>query len=318
MRGWLCGLIGWVIVLGGASSVCADHRVLLQGHGRLAIIEPDGRIDWEMKWGGIHDLHMLPDGLILTRQGKNKVVKIDPATKSVVWTYDSGRSAGNAGRPVEVHAFETLGDGRMMIAESGPARLIEIDEAGELLREIALTVDHPSVHSDTRLVRRTADGQYLVAHEADGCVRRYNENGKVTWKYDVPLFGKPPADGHGPEGYGNRLFTVIELDNGNVLIATGNGHGVLEVTADKEIVWQIGQDDLPGIRLAWVTTLQVLPGGNLVIGNCHAGPGQPLLIEIEPASKRVVWTLDRFDDFGNDVSNAIILTAAGSSPRQSP
>ena len=47
----------------------------------------------------------------------------------------------------------------------------------------------------------------------------------------------------------------MRLVNGNTLIATGNGHSVLEVTPEKEIIWQINQNDLPGITLAWVTTL---------------------------------------------------------------
>jgi hypothetical protein len=52
-----------------------------------------------------------------------------------------------------------------------------------------------------------------------------------------------------------------------------------------------------------------------VIGNCHAGPGNPLLIEIEPMSKKVVWTLDRFDDFGNSVSNTLLLDVDGKALR---
>ena len=69
--------------------------------------------------------------------------------------------------------------------------------------------------------------------------------------------------------------------------------------------------DLPGIVLAWVTTLEVLPNGNYVVGNCHAGPGQPLLVEIEPKTRRVVWRFDRYDDFGNAVSNSQLLDVAG-------
>ncbi len=141
------------------------------------------------------------------------------------------------------------------------------------------------------------------------------ESGKVVWEYDVPMFGKQARGGHGPEAFGDRLFAALRLNNGNTLIATGNGHSVLEVTPEKEIVWQIHQDDLPQIRLAWVTTLEVLPNGNYVIGNCHAGSGQPLLVEIEPKSKRVVWRFDRFDDFGNSVSNSLLLDAAGKSIR---
>jgi hypothetical protein len=121
------------------------------------------------------------------------------------------------------------------------------------------------------------------------------------------MFDKSSRPGHGPEAFGNKCFAALRLDSGNTLVATGNGHSVLEVTPEKEIVWQIHQNDLPKITLAWVTTLQVLPNGHYMIGNCHAGPGQPLLVELDPATKRVVWTFDRYDTFGNSVSNSVIL-----------
>ncbi|MBP88733.1 MAG: hypothetical protein CMJ64_18805 [Planctomycetaceae bacterium] len=57
-------------------------------------------------------------------------------------------------------------------------------------------------------------------------------------------------------------------------------HSVIEVTPEKKVVWSLHQDDLPGVRLAWVTTLQVLPSGNIVIGNCHAGRDNPQLVEV--------------------------------------
>ena len=63
--------------------------------------------------------------------------------------------------------------------------------------------------------------------------------------------------------------------------------------------------------LAWVTTLEVLANGNYVVGNCHAGPGNPLLIEIEPKTKKVVWTFDQFANFGNSVSNSQLLDVSG-------
>ena len=129
------------------------------------------------------------------------------------------------------------------------------------------------------------------------------------WEYNIPLFGKPRKPGHGPDAFGNQVFGAVRLKNGNTLIATGNGHSVLEVTPDKKIVWQLHQNDLPKITLAWVTTLEVLPNGNYVIGNCHAGQGNPLLIEIEPKSKKVVWTFDQFKVFGNSVSNSQLLDA---------
>ncbi|MGB7326850.1 MAG: PQQ-binding-like beta-propeller repeat protein [Rubripirellula sp.] len=304
------------ILISFPSLALADHAVLLQGNDRLAIVDADGSISWQMRWGGIHDIHVLPNGNILTRQGGSKVVEIDPKTKEMVWSYDSGQENGNAGKRIEVHAFERLENGDTMIAESGAARIIEVNEDGKIQKEIALTVDHPDAHTDTRLVRLTKSGTYLVTHESDGKVREYDRHsGKIVWEYEVPLFGRQPAGGHGPEAYGNRLFSALRLENGNTLIGTGNGHGVIEVTPEKEVVWQIQQDDLPNIKLAWVTTLEVLPNGNYVIGNCHAGSGQPLLVEINPSNKEVVWTFDRFDDFGNSVSNSVLVDMAGKSLR---
>ncbi len=290
-----------------ASTVQAQHRLVTQGNGKLAVVGRDGKIEWQMPWEGIHDLHVLASGNFMVQQGSNRVVEIDRDTKQVVWTYDAAKSNGNAGQAVEVHAFQPLADGKVMIAESGPGRIIEIDRAGRLLRQLKLSVDHPHPHTDTRLARQLASGNYLVCHEGDGVVREYDAQGKVVWEYTVPLFGKEPKPGHGPEAFGNKCFAALRLDNGKTLISTGNGHGVLEVTPEKEIVWQIQQNDLPGITLAWVTTIEVLPSGNYVIGNCHAGPDQPLLVEIEPKTKRVVWTFNRFDTFGNSVSNSKIL-----------
>ena len=291
-----------------AQSATAQHKLVVQGNDKLAIVDAKGAIEWEMPWGGIHDIHTLPGGNIMVQQGASKVVEIDLEKREVVWTYDSSKQNGNAGKAVEVHAFQPLGDGRLMIAESGPARIIEVDRDGKLLHEIALKVDRPHPHMDTRLVRKLDTGNYLVCHEGDGVVREYEgRTGDVVWEFEIPMFGREPKGGHGPESFGNKVFGAVRLINGNTLIATGNGHSVLEVTPEKEIVWKLEQDDLEGVRLAWVTTLEVLENGNYVIGNCHAGPGQPLLVEIEPETKKVVWTFDQYETFGNSVPNSKLL-----------
>lgn len=99
------------------------------------------------------------------------------------------------------------------------------------------------------------------------------------------------------------------MKNGNYLISTGNGHSVLEVTPDKEIVWHLSQNEIPGVTLAWVTTLQELPNGNLIIGNCHAGPDNPQIVEIT-REKELVWSWKNFSEFGNALSNSLVLDGA--------
>jgi hypothetical protein len=293
------------------SALVAQHRLITQGNNRLSMVEPDGRISWQMEWGGIHDIHVLPSGNIMVQQGRDRVVEIDPKTKEVVWTYDSKKQNSSTGNDaVEVHAFQPLPDGHVMIAESGRARIIEVDRDGKIQQEIRLHVDHPHPHMDTRLARKLESGNYLVCHEGDGVVREYDSKGTVVFEFAIPLFDREPAEGktgHGPDAYGNKVFSAVRLKNGNTLVAAGNNHRVFEVNPEGEIVWQLEQNDLPGITFAWITTLEVLPNGNYVIGNCHAGPAQPLLVEIEPKSKRVVWQWDGYDEFGNSVSNSQLL-----------
>lgn len=300
-----------LLLLLAATPVCGQHRVVTQGNGKLAIIEADGSVSWEMPWGGIHDIHVLENGNVMVQQGSDKVVEIDRATKQVVWTYDSRKQNVAGDSPVEVHAFQPLPNGNVMIAESGRGRIIEVDQEGKLVKQIPLKLNSPHPHMDTRLARKLADGSYLVCHEGDGFVRHYDSEGKVIWQFEIPLHGRDRRDGHGPEAFGNKVFGAVQLKNGNYLIATGNGHSVLEVNPKSEIVWRLDQSDLPGITLAWVTTLEVLPNGNYVIGNCHAGPHNPILIEIEPATKKVVWQFKQYEAFGNNVSNSQLLDVSG-------
>jgi outer membrane protein assembly factor BamB len=206
---------------------------------RIAIIDRKGDIEWEYKIGSLHDLHVLPAGTVLFQTSMTRLLEVHPKTDKIVWEYDAANSNGNKGRPVQVHAFQRLADGVTMIAESGPARIIEVDKSGKLLKEVALKVDHPHVHRDTRLARKIDNGNYLVCHEADGTVREYDSSGEVVWSYEIPLFGNKPKGGHGLEAFGNQCFSVLRLKNGNTLIGTGNGHSILEVTPKKKIAWSI-------------------------------------------------------------------------------
>jgi hypothetical protein len=55
-----------------------------------------------------------------------------------------------------------------------------------------------------------------------------------------------------------------------------------------------------------VTTLQVRPNGNIIVGNCHAGPERPQLFEVT-RDKKVVWTFKDFQTFGNSLAVGQVL-----------
>jgi outer membrane protein assembly factor BamB len=262
---------------------------------RLAIVAPDGKIEWEEKIGGeCHDLQVLPNGNVLFQQSWTKIVEMTPKHE-VVWSYDSAKMNGNAGKAVQVHAFQRLPDGNTtMLAESGPGRIIEVDKDGKLLKEIKLKVGKPDPHRDTRLVRKLDNGHYLVAHEGDNAVREYDDAGKVVWEYAV----------------GSRVYSATRLKNGNTLIGAGDGHRVIEVDPAGKTVWSLNEHDLPGgVTLAWVTMVDRLPSGNTLVVNCHAGPTNPQIIEVTP-DKKVVWSFKDFDHFGNALPVALLLPEA--------
>ena len=293
--------------LSAKESSHAGHAVIANQGRSLCWFDADGKLitKKELK-GAPHDIHVLENGNVLTHQN-TEIIELDADTRETVWSFDTKTLATVP--QVELHSFAMLPSGNLMVALSGEGKLFEIDRKGVVHKTITLKRDRPHPHQDTRLVRPVIQGDqwtYLVAQEGDGFVREYSRDGKIVWEYDVPMFDKEPKGGHGPEAFGDSVFSAIRLDNGNTLIGTGNGHSILEVTPDKEIVWQVHQKDLPGITLAWVTTLQMLDSGNIVLGNCHAGPGQPQIVEIT-RDKKVVWSLADFEHLGNAVSNSVVL-----------
>jgi hypothetical protein len=285
-----------------------DYRVLGADKKRVAIVNAKGEIEWEVpnpEAREIHDIQMLPNGHVLFQTSYTTVVEVNK-DKQVVWKYEAKPKEGYTGR-VEIHSYQRLRDGLTMVAESGNGRIVEVDKNGAIANTLALTLENPNPHRDTRMVRKLDNGHYLVCHEGDGKVREYDKAGKVVWTYEIDLNNRPTSPGHGPEGHGNSVFGAIRLPNGNTMIAGGNNNRVLEVTPAGKVVWSIDQKELPGITLAWVTTLELLPNGNLIIGNTHATPENPQLIEVT-RDKKVVWTFKDFTNFGNNLVAAQVLT----------
>lgn len=284
-----------------------SHRLLAQALGHVFIYSADGKIEWESPCGGLaHDISLLPNGNILYPSNDNTIVEMTPE-KKIVWQYEAKPKEGYTGR-VEVHAFQRLKDGLTMVAETGNMRIVEVDKDGKIIHQIPITVDHPNSHRDTRRVRKLDNGHYLACHEGDAMVREYDSTGKVVWSYHLDLMGQPRTPNH--DGHGVEVFNAIRLKNGNTLIGGGNNNRVFEVTPEGKTVWSIERDELPGVHLCWVTSIQALPNGNVIFGNTHAGPTQPQLVEVN-RDKKIVWEMKNFEVFGNDCCAAQAIDIKG-------
>jgi hypothetical protein len=109
--------------------------------------------------------------------------------------------------------------------------------------------------------------------------------------------------------------SVIRLDGGNTLIACSDHDGeprIVEVDTSGRIIWQLTKDELPGIELKFMTGMQSLPDGDLVLTNWlgHNQFGKaPHAFEIA-RSKKVVW-IYKDDSIVKTMSSIELLDRTG-------
>jgi enterochelin esterase-like enzyme len=238
--------------------------------------------------GELGDCSMLANGNILfSRQfGASEITP----EKKIVWNYD-----GPAG--VEIHTAWPVDSDRVLIMQNGnPARALIIRKStNQVEKELTLPTRVPtSTHGQFRHIRMTQDGHFLVAHLDLGKVVEYDGEGKELWSVPAP-----------------SAWAAVRLKNGNTLIS-GNQHGyVREVNPKGETVWEINQDDLPGIPLYTVQEVSRLANGNTLINNWVRDVPAPewpkivQLIEVTP-DKKVVWGLRDWSTLGPASSTQLL------------
>ncbi len=269
--------------------VCGDYS-----QGKVFIVSVEGEVQWEYPAPHCNDVWILPNDnlLFVTGHGVKEVTR----DKRVVFSYESKS---------EIYACQRLENGNTFIAECNTGRLLEVDPDGKIVKEVRLLEEgKDGGHAYIRNARRLESGHYLVAHYGPGMVREYDAKGEVVMEIEAP---------RGPH-------SAIRLPNGNTLISCGDkgkqGAAVFEVDPSGKTVWQVTRDELPGIRLAFMTGLQRLPNGNTVMTN-WLGHGQlgkgPHLIEVT-RDKKVVWTF--FDHKAmKTISSVQLLDVPGDATR---
>ena len=61
------------------------------------------------------------------------------------------------------------------------------------------------------------------------------------------------------------------LDTQVTFNSCGTQKRVIEVTPDKKIAWEFSASDAPELNLTWVSSIQQLKNGNLLVGNFLRG-----------------------------------------------
>jgi hypothetical protein len=272
--------------------LCADYT-----QGLVCIISADGKIIWQYPAERCNDLWALCNGNLLFTTGNG--VKEVTRGKKVVFSYESKST---------IYACQRLPNGNTFIGECNAGRLLEVNPEGIIVKEIKLLADGvDGGPAFMRNARKLPNGNYLVAHYGLDEVREYDSLGKMIMK--VHITGGP--------------HSVIRLPNGNTFIACSDHNGdprIVEVDQSGNIVWQILKNELEGIEFKFMTGMQYLPNGNLILTNWlgHNNFGKaPHAFEVT-RDKKVVWkyndhsfikTMSSIQLIGPDVDlcNGVIL-----------
>ena len=241
------------------------------GHApnRFVEVDSDGKIVWEFKPLSIAVIfQVLPNGNIVYAYGGNPTGVIEINRKGeTVWNYFS--------KCPQVLGCERLENGNTLVAEQSPCQAVEVNAKGEVVHTTKLITTEKEFHRQVRNVHKLKNGNILAAHEGEGAIREYDPDGKVVWEYKSV------------ENTGEAL----RLENGNTLIAGATTKRLFEVTPEGKTVWEFKADDAPNLNLTWVSSLQLLPNGNYLVGNFIRGQEGKGVHAFEVThDKNVVWT----------------------------
>ena len=244
------------------------------GRNRLVELDADQHVVWEHKPASLAVIfQVLPSGNVLYAFGGNPTGVCEVTRKGdEVWKYIS--------KSAQVLGCERLKNGNTLLAEQGPCRAVEVNPHGDVVHITPLTTSEVPPHRQVRNIHQLPNGNILAAHEGEGVVREVDSTGKIVWEY-------PGVE---------NVNDAQRLPNGNTLMACGTQKRVIEVTPDKKIVWEFGAQNAPELNITWVSSIQRLPNGNLLIGNFLRGQeGKGAHAFEVNRDKQVVWKFDNHD-----------------------
>ncbi len=243
------------------------RRLLVSDYvgNKVAIVAADGRVEWETPAEKPQDCWLLPNGNVLFSHVHGaKEVRHD---QSLAWEYV-------ADPKVEIQGCQPLADGRVLVVECGPGRLLEVGRDGGIAKEIKVPLSTTKAHEQMRGCRKTADGRYLVSAKGDRCVLELSSEGRLV--RSLPVNGD--------------VHDVRELANGNWLVALGEGAGVAEYDREGKTVWGIGRNEVTDNPLYLVSSVERLANGNTVVmnwlGHGHLG-ATAQIFEVDAQKKPV-------------------------------
>jgi outer membrane protein assembly factor BamB len=262
-----------------------EGKLLASTSRGISIIDSRGNFEWSHRVGKLHGCQMLANGNVLVADGDVK--EINPKTNEIVFHYAPKDKKGGGAMDCQ-----RLAGGNTMVAENSTGRILELDPRGKIVLEFTVDPCSPGSHWNMRNARKLASGNYLVGQTNKKLTREYSPKGEVVWEVKSNAFS----------------FIGLRLANGNTLVSDKDR--ITEYTPAGKSVWEFRKTDLPELTIGWITALQVLPNGNIVMGTYRPDMSEErgvAYMEIT-RDKKLVW---RFIEVGRKGSNYMTFQKLG-------
>jgi hypothetical protein len=226
-----------------------------------------------------------PGNLLIADQYNNRIIEVDPTSKSVVWSFGSSNPLEcnpGTGAIIGPNDAGRLSNGLTLMTGTGiPSgvsnttacvdnRVIVVDQNGNIVWQYGQAGVSGSSANELNVpvfAVQLPNQDFLIVDQGNNRVIEVNSAKNIVWAYDKTAIS--PL---------NNPNAAELLSNGDILIADENNNRTIEVNRAGQIVWEYNQS------LAFAAFASRLPNGNTLITDS----GHARIIEVT-ASKQIVW-----------------------------
>lgn len=259
-----------------------------EGNNRLIVVDDAGKILWLFPVAGslppgeafsADDAFIAPDHktIVANEEGNQVIVRIDIATRKVVWEYGTfGQSGSGPGQLWNPDDAYPLANGDITVADIKNCRILEIAPNKQIVKQWGQTgvcVDNaPQTYGQPNGDTPLPDGGMLITEIYGARLVRLSKDGKVLFDIHVPLHY--PSDAQ-------------LLPNGDVLVVDYFTPGSLIVINPKtgKLVYRYAPASGQG-KLGHPSLALPLPDGTFVLNDDR----RHRVVVIDPTLNKIVWT----------------------------
>jgi len=229
----------------GCPNGCADNRVM--------IVDQAGAIVWQYGTAGVtgsgpnqlntpvQNTFLTNFDVLITDQGNQRVIEVNPFTNKIVWQYGRTGAAGcGANELNSPNSAELLANGHILIADEANNRVIEVNRNKEIVWSYGSCTS--ALLSGAAFASRLPNGQTLITDSNNHRILAVTSAKKVVFDYDTTSQpGSCDAADTCP-----LPSRAVRLANGNTLISNQFENQVIEIDPQKKIVFTQGREDGTG------------------------------------------------------------------------